>query len=467
MKQLVFMAFTMLLGTAGSLAFSPVYGIAVYYLYAILRPQFMWEWSEALGIRIGEVNWSFPVAVAALLSTVAWRLGLWTPLAVSRNPWYGNPRLSRSHLLFLLFTVWISLTYITSTNQEHTWILFIEHVTIFVMFACSALVLREVRDLWLIYIVVLGSAAYIAYEINFFYLVYHWMILQQSGYGGLDNNGAALILGMAVPMAFFAWEATGRWWRWAFLAVIPILGHAILLSDSRGAMLSLLPTAALMWLRARNKLTLGIFYLIAVALAVLTAGKEISNCFQSISSDTQNPRLLSWKIAIQTANDCPVFGFGVRNSNLSILGYGADEKGRTIHSQYLQLAANGGWVALGAYATLIASIFVGLWQVRWWLRKYRDPETSNVRSLAAGVECSLFLFCFGAIFLSVEHFEMPYILMLLGVQLHAITRAVMRRIDSPAAEYYSPDRCLTGRQAIHRNEQGMDRTCGFTTPRGG
>jgi probable O-glycosylation ligase (exosortase A-associated) len=425
MKQLAFMALTTLLGTAGSFALSPVYGVAVYYLYAVLRPQFMWEWSEALGVRIGEVNWSFPVALAALFSTLVWRLGLWAPLAAARRPWYGNPRLSRSHVLFLLFTAWISLTYVTALNQARAWPYFVEYVKIFVMFACAALVLREVRDLWVIYFVVLGSAAYIGYEINFFYLVYHWMLLQQRGYGGLDNNGAALILGMAVPMAFFAWEATGRWWRWAYLAAIPVLLHAILLSYSRGTMLSLIPTALLMLLRARNKARLLLFYAAAAAAIVLTTGKEIEERFLSIGSDSQNPRLLSWKIAVRMASDRPVFGFGIRNSNLYIFDYGADEQGRTIHSQYLQIAADSGWVALGIYAALLLSVFVGLWQVRWWLRKFKDPDTADVRSLAAGVECALFLFCFGAIFLSLEHVEMPYIVMLLGVQLHAIARAVM------------------------------------------
>lgn len=429
MKQLAFMAVTMFLGTAGSFGLSPVYGVAVYYLYAVLRPQFMWEWVEALGVRIGEVNWSFPVALATLFSALVWRLGLWTPPGVARQPWYGSPRFGRSHVLFLLFTAWISLTYVTALNQTRAWPFFLEYVKIFVMFACAALVLREVRDLWLIYLVVLGSAAYIAYEINFFYLVYHWMFLQQRGYGGLDNNGAALILAMAVPMAFFAWEATRRWWRWAYLAVIPILGHAILLSYSRGAMLSLIPTAALMWLRSRNKATVGALYLVAAALIVGTTGKEIADRFKSIGSDSQNPRLLSWRIAVQMANDRPVFGFGIRNSNLYTFDYGADEEGRTIHSQYLQLAADSGWVAPGIYGALLLSIFVGLWQVRWWLRKFQDPETASVRSLTAGVECALFLFCFGAIFLSVEHFEMPYILMLLGVQVHAITRAVMGRVN--------------------------------------
>ena len=44
--------------------------------------------------------------------------------------------------------------------------------------------------------------------------------------------------------------------------------------------------------------------------------------------------------------------------------------------------------------------------------------------MLSGVICSLFVFCFGALFLSLEHFELPYILILLAVQLHAITVAI-------------------------------------------
>ncbi len=168
MKQLAFMALTMFLGTAGSFAVSPVCGVAIYYMYAVLRPQFMWDWVEYLGVRIGDVNWSLPVALCTLFVTLVWRLGIWAPLATTKPPWYGNPPFGRSHYLFLAFTAWISLTYVTAVNQAIAWPFFIEYVKIFVMFICAALVLRSVRDIWIIYLVVLGSAAYIAYELNYF-----------------------------------------------------------------------------------------------------------------------------------------------------------------------------------------------------------------------------------------------------------------------------------------------------------
>lgn len=433
MKQLVLMALTMLLGTAGPVVLSPVYGIAVYYMYAVLRPQAIWDWVEVAGLRMSEVNWSFPVAIATLVSTVLWRLKLWTPFAAAKAPWYGNPGFTRSHLLFLAFTAWISATYVTALHPEVAWPYFLEYVKIFVMFFCATLVLRTVGDLWIIYYVMLGCAVYIAYEINFYYLAWGWLMLASRGYGGLDNNGAALIFAMAVPLCFFAWEANRRWFRWGFLAVIPVLLHAVLLSYSRGAMLSLCVAAVPMFFRARNKRFVALIYVAGLCLVGAMAGKEVQERFFSIGKqdvdESANARKVTWGIAVRMANERPIFGMGIRNSNLYTYSYGADIEGRTIHSQYLQTAADSGWVALGLYVGLLLSAFVGLWQIRRALRAHSDPETLKVRSLAAGLECALILFCFGAIFLSLEHFEMPYICILLAVQLHAITSAMRARLN--------------------------------------
>src|SRR3954470_11168322 len=101
MKQFVFMIATTFLGTAGSFAWSPVYGVAVYYLYAVLRPQFLWEWVDFMGYRLEDVQWSFVVAVSTLAATAVWKSGIFAPAKMAAPPWYGEPRYSRSHYLFL------------------------------------------------------------------------------------------------------------------------------------------------------------------------------------------------------------------------------------------------------------------------------------------------------------------------------------------------------------------------------
>ena len=438
MKQMAFMLATVLLGTVGSFALSPVYGLAVYYIYAVIRPQFIWEQHEFAGIKIGEPQWSLYVALATLASTFLWRTGLFAPSKVAAPPWYGNPAFTRSHYLFLAFTAWISLTYLTAINTDRAWPFFVEYVKIFVMFICATFILRTVRDLWFIYFAVLGAAVYVGYEINTYYFNGGWLLLASRGYGGLDNNGAALIVAMAVPMCYFAWEAVDRWWRWGFLLAIPPLLHAVLLSYSRGAMLSLGLTAIIILIRAKNKKFLLGCYGIAFILILIMAGPEVRQRFFSIGKadvdESFQSRQNTWSIAIRMANERPLFGMGIRNSNLFTYDYGADMPGRSIHSQYLQTAADSGWVALGLYLFFLGSLFLGLRDVRRVLRRYTDAESLKVKSIASGVECALVLFCVGAFALSLEHFEMPYIMMLLGVQLHAITRAVVARLGPlPAA----------------------------------
>ncbi|HEV3439362.1 MAG TPA: O-antigen ligase family protein, partial [Gemmata sp.] len=399
MKQMIFLALTSFLGIAGSFTISPLWGIAVYYMFAVLRPQFIWDWVEAMGVMLQDVQWSFSVAVSTLIATVLWRVGLLFPLGAIRDPWYGHPRYTRSHYLFFGFVVWISITYLTAVKQQVAEQPFVEYVKIFVMFICATQVLRRISDLWVIYYVVLGSAVYAAYEINFFYFFDGVMLLNQRGYGGLDNNGAALIVAMAVPMAYFAWEANRYWIRWGFLLVIPILVHALMLSFSRGGMVALGVTAIPVWFRTRHKWLLTSVYLCLGAFVLATAGKELQERFFSISKndadESAQSRLTTWKIAVQMANERPFFGFGIRNSNLFTFQYGADIEGRSIHSQYLQTAADSGWVGLGLYLSVLLSTFLGLWSVRQFLRKYRDPETLAVKSMAAGLECALFLFCAG------------------------------------------------------------------------
>jgi probable O-glycosylation ligase (exosortase A-associated) len=428
MKQMLLLSVLSFMGIAGSFLVSPMWGVAVYYLFAVLRPQFIWEWVEMNGVMLADVPWSFSVAVAALAATFLWRLGVLFPLAALHDPWYGRPRFGRTHYIFLGFAAWITITAYTAIKPETAEKYYWEYAKIFVMVLCATQVLRTIRDVWVIYYVVLGSAIYAGYEINIQYFVDNYQLLNQRGYGGLDNNGGALIVAMAVPMAYFAWEANRRWYRWGFLLAIPVLVHALQLSFSRGGMVALGATAIPVFVRSRHKAFLIATFVLLAGFVVASSGKQLQERFFSISKQEADEsaanRLNTWKIAIQMANERPFFGMGVRNSNLFTKQYGADMEGRSIHSQYLQTAADSGWVGAGLYVAMLGSAFLGLWWMRWYTRRFDDPQTVQARSLASGLECATFLFCVGAVFLSLEHFEMPYILLLMAMQLHAIARRI-------------------------------------------
>ena len=435
MKQLIFMIVVTLIGVGGSLAISPFYGLAVYYLFAILRPQFMWEWSLPQG-----VPWSLYVAGATIAATL---LGV-RPGRQAQNGFETRiperPRWSSAHVFMLLFGAWICVSYMVGGRSELGDLYMVDYAKHFTMFIIAALVIRSVRQVWILVVLAAAALGYIAYEINYLYFVNHYLGICKNGYGGMDNNGAGLLLALGVPLCYFAWEGIQKWWRWLFLGLIPVITHAVLMTYSRGAMVSLLVCSPLFFFRSRKRLHLAV---IAAALAVLLpflAGKEIRNRFFTIEKSDQDAsaqsRFESWEAAWRIVQDYPIFGAGVRMSNQLSHRYGADLEGRTIHDQYLQIAADNGFVGAGLYLATLGATWWGLRRVRRAAKSGDDPESREAYAAACGIEGALVVFCTGAVFLSCEAFEAQYILILLGAQLPAVLPALAQRaaiVPEPAA----------------------------------
>jgi O-antigen ligase len=161
------------------------------------------------------------------------------------------------------------------------------------------------------------------------------------------------------------------------------------------------------------------------------AGKEIRERFFSIeqyqTDSSANSRVDSWSAAFKIANRFPIFGAGIRNSTLFTFKYGADMEGRAIHSQYLQTLADAGYPGLLLYVLALLCTWGAMARARRTLKKRDGPEARLAHSMLNGVEGSLLIFCVGASFLSLEVFELPYLMALIGAQVAALTRL-------PAAE---------------------------------
>lgn len=420
MKQTLFMTALTLVGTVG-LFVSPIYGILVYYLFAVLRPQYLWMWALP-----AQVPWSQIVAIPTILFVVLHRF------TDREDPFAETPSSSAftwAHKAALLFALWVILSYFMAQNAEVGRPVFIDYLKIFTMFFASALFIRSVDDIWKLMLIAAASLAYISYEVNFLYLTSYYMGIYFNGYAGLDNNGAGLMLAMGVPLCLFVWMGTDKWWRWVFAAQIPVILHAVILTFSRGAWVALIAAAPLMFLRGKNR---GQLVLAALGLAILIplmAGGEVREEFFSTSDygedNSAQARFGSWTAAFRIALDYPVFGVGVRNSSLFSFDYGADIPGRVIHNQFLQIAADSGFPALGFYLLFLGIVAVNVRKVRRWARPRTDEQGQRVYAIAAGLETTLALFCVGAVFLSLEVFELPYLLLLLGAQLPIALRSQM------------------------------------------
>jgi probable O-glycosylation ligase (exosortase A-associated) len=417
MKQLILMIVLTVGGALGALLNGPFWGLTVYYLFAVLRPQYLWKW-----VLPANIQWSFYVAIPTLFATVLHGMGFYRE---DDEP--AGKRFAFGHLALLGFVLWLLLSYLFAYDRSRSDQVVVEYLKIFTMMAVSAFIVRRLWQIWVLFYVALVSLLYIAYEVNYMYLVDGYLGIYLNGYGGLDNNGAGLMLAMAVPFCLFVWDGHRRLWRWFFAAMVPVLLHAVLMTYSRGAMVALVVSAPLFFLRSRRKgmMTLG-FAALAFIIPML-AGAEIRARFFSVQQYEEDKsaqsRLASWDAGMRIARDHPILGIGPRNSQLVIQRYGADVAKRTIHSQYIQTAADLGFVGLALYLTIIGSAWLSLRRVRRATRKDSSEEGRRLYSLACAIECSLAVFCTGALFLAVEVFELPYLLILLSIQLSLALQA--------------------------------------------
>ena len=445
MKQTLFMIALTLLGTGGSLV-KPLCGVLIYYLFAVLRPQYIWAWALP-----PDVPWSEYVAVPTIAVAALFLLFRSANRDQSTANAYSPRAYGAVHLVTLLFAAWIALSYFTARNQDAAWPWFLEYLKIFLMFFASAVLIRSVNDVWWVMVVAAIALGYIAFEVNLMYLTTRYMGIYFNGYGGLDNNGAGLMLAMGVPLCLFLWMSTDRLWRWGFAALIPFILHAVLLTFSRGAMVALIAASPLFFMRGKHRLQLAIAFLAVVIILPMLAGREVRREFFSTTRYEDDPSAMSrfdtWSAGWRLGLDYPVFGVGVRNSKLYLHEYGGEVlRDRAIHNQYLQTLADSGFPALGLYLLMLGVMVLGLRRVRRWARRRTDEEARCAFALACGVEGSLAVFCVGGVFLSLEVFELPYLLLLLGAQLPLVLNmaAAQSPADQPARVVAAGARPLVG-----------------------
>ena len=271
----------------------------------------MWEWSLPPDIR-----WSNYVAIASMVGSIGLALGM-LPFGREAGTFVG---FKRAHKVMFLFAVWICLTYVTAYDRNASWFYIVEYSKLFVMYFVAMIVVRSIRQIWILYLLTALSLGYIAYEINFLYLVNGRLDIYHRGYGGVDNNGAGLMLAVGVPLCVYAWQASNKIWRWAFLGFVPFLLHAIMLSYSRGAMVGIVVGVPLIIMRATRRRQFAAAVARARGAGAVDgrrpgAGRVLlDERYQEDGSASS--RFGSWTAAIRMANDHPILGMGLRNSSL-------------------------------------------------------------------------------------------------------------------------------------------------------
>ena len=332
--------FTWLLALAGLAVgwFNPIIGLLIYFAFALLRPPFLWHWYPQLqGPRFSMMIGASTLVGWALKNFGDWRRldGIWLPIA--------------GLIIYLLAGLFAWK--VNAVDPVRAGIAYDIQLKICIMVIVAATLLHEEKHIkafaWVIFI----CLGYIAYEFNLEWVQTGWSRLHTRGFGGIDNNGAAMIMVMGVPLAFFLGLNYKQWWiRGLCFGIAVLLMHVVLFSFSRGGQLGLgvvgfmLLVVALLHL-PRKGLTLSLTALF-LAMTVYLAGDQVRERFFTIFVDEQErdasaaSRFDTWAGGIRCMVENPL-GVGPRNFNRVSHEYGLAVN-KSVHNLFIQTGADYG-----------------------------------------------------------------------------------------------------------------------------
>jgi O-antigen ligase len=279
----------------------------------------------------------------------------------------------------------------------------------FAMIVATADLIRTPRQAWPIVVMfVVRFAWWAAFSRQTGIVGWHPSLANYDAYGGLMVQGAGLCywVGMGVKR--------GRV-RWALFALAAFCVLGVVASFARGAFLSLVALAGVVWLRSPRKVVTGAAMILAAGLTFAGAGllfeenffwEEIKSAFtEGTSEGTGGQRMAMWGAAVEVWKEHPIFGVGAANFGAFASTFFRDGQieqfpnpmmfyAFNLHNAYVQVLAEFGLVGTFAF----------LWMHWDFFRKNRDLQRPDfggrwatspfgrrvdLRFLAMGVEAAM------------------------------------------------------------------------------
>jgi probable O-glycosylation ligase (exosortase A-associated) len=400
--------------------FSPFVGLIGYVSIAYVRPH---EWAYMPSVPI-----SLAVGLATLLGYLIFELTRRAPQVIPNGL-----------LLLLWMQIGFATLYARSPEAAHG--KFIElSKTFLIVLLITAMVDSEKRARWFVLSIVF-SIGLLAFRSNIGIL----LTMGQAriyGPGGTfeDNNDYALLLIMAVPIAYYAARAEShRWTKRACYALAAMMIITVIFTLSRGGYLGLCAVAFCLALKARFKLTA----LLMVAILGLTifslAPRQVSDRVTAIRTteydESTQQRLYSWEVSWRIINEHPIFGIGPRNL-LQVYDRTTESLvARVSHNSFLQIAVDAGLPALLLFLAVIA---LSYWRLRISRRilKARAPDSPLI-TYSHGLEVALIGYLVSGNFLSRHDLELLYNVIALATSFYVMARDLEREAEATDSRQYA------------------------------
>ena len=401
----------------------PFFGILMWYWVSLMNPQ-------------EEVWMSFFASVPYALIVAELTLIMWL---ISRSE-PKIPPLNKTTALLLMLMVWIAVTSlfgIGPSDQIYDKWQLAEKMLLMTLITYTLLTSRErVEQLIIVVVISVG-----------FWGLRGGLITILTGGGSRvsgpigsmigDNNDLGVALTMILPLIFYLRERYKQFivkWPIQILIGLTILGD--IFTYSRGALVAMIAMGTMLWLRARNKLMVFIVVLITGVGLWYFAPAEWTERMLTIETyqtdGSAEGRLNQWHRVWLFAHMRPIVGGGFHwsyNPNLVnhlLAGYNVPKLEGPLapHSIWFEMLGDHGFVGLGLFIMILASVFT---DAHYLVRRTRgDPDLLWANNLGRMIQVSLVGYCAGGSFATQAMYDGLYAIMVIAAATRLLIAAELR-----------------------------------------
>lgn len=240
------------------------------------------------------------------------------------------------------------------------------------------------------------------------------------------NNEMAMALVMTIPlMRYLQLQEQRHWVRLGLAGAVLLSALAAFGSQSRGALVALIITGGMFWLKSRRKLATAFLIVAAGVLGLATmpdAWFERMRTIETYEADrSAQGRINQWGNAINIAND-RIFGGGFETWKSPVCRQYAPNPDdcRDVHSIYFEVLGEHGWVGLSLFLALLVFTWRKCSQIAREAAQRADLQWSA--DLARMTQVAIAAYMSAGAFLGLAYFDYIYHLVALVVVTHHLIR---------------------------------------------
>ncbi|MEM4725029.1 MAG: putative O-glycosylation ligase, exosortase A system-associated [Candidatus Hadarchaeum sp.] len=336
---------------------------------------------------------------------------------------------SREVIILIIMLLWMGITTTQAFYFHLAWEQYIKVLKIQMLTLMTILVLNSRQRIDVLVWVIVLSIGFYGVKGGIFTIMHGgvYRVMGPDGSFIAGNNEIALAFAMTIPLMRYLQLQQNRFlFKLGIGVMMWLTAIAAIGSHSRGALVALLVTGVIFWLKSRNRLVTALFIAVATYTVVNLMPQHWYDRMQTIKTYEEDRssqgRINAWWTAFNVAQD-RITGGGFEMFRYSVFrAYAPDpHMVHDAHSIYFEMLGEHGFIGLGLFLALLG--FTWLKCSAIIRRCKRDPEKKWAADLAAMIQVSMVGYGSAGAFLGLAYFDYIYHLVAITVVLASLTLA--------------------------------------------